>query len=741
VTSLTQDSPADRGLPAADTLAQVLRNHATWLESRGKNGSQAHLTGALSDSDLAGQDLRLAAASGVCLARADLTGTSLRRADLRGADLRGARGLSATQLAGADLRRAQLDPVPAWSDTLQYFKEASGRTQAILLSLVIACLYSVLTILTTRDAGLVTNSPTSTLPIIQASVPIVVFFWAGPILLLLGHAALLLSLHHQWRTGFELPSYFPDGTTPEQRANVFPVQALPYRTARRRPVGPHSRPGLLSAGWALVPWLLVPATLSVFWQRYLSRHDWTVTSIHVAVIAMSLAMTATAARRAWRNAPGLAPGDLLYATGLPHRMRRSVTALRVPLGASLVFAVASDGAIQGTPHFLELAPTAAIAGNTVAIAAAPRPSPTGDDCRRITTVNIPLALMHWLQCPRLTATVRPGWVGVGQIEASAAAWHRKWVPFALAVLGVVPYAHLEQEELSSRPIPWRFPGAAGERGADTLTSGEFGTLKPANLENRDLRNANLRSAFMVEARLRGADLSQAQMVEVKLREGDLQSSRLEQADLSRADARGARLDASVLTGARFSGADLSRAKLAQVTGERAIMDGATLTQADLRGARLHDVVLVEAKLFDVSAEGADLRRANLRGALLVGANLKRANLTGADLTDAFPWCADLRGATLTGARLGNALLHFAWIDGETMLDGAPASAATRTACHERGGRINGPPACQSRPARLQACQCFADRLVGGAPLESIYDDCAARSRPRADRALPTPGRP
>ena len=89
-------------------MEEILENHRKWLETDGKEGKRADLTGAnLRGANLSGADLRGADLSGADLTGANLRGANLRDSDLYGADLRGA-NLSGANLYDAHLRRANL---------------------------------------------------------------------------------------------------------------------------------------------------------------------------------------------------------------------------------------------------------------------------------------------------------------------------------------------------------------------------------------------------------------------------------------------------------------------------------------------------------------------------------------------------------------------------------------------------------------------------------------------------------
>ena len=89
--------------PSDENIKKILNEHKKWIETGGKEGEQANLTGAnLSGANLFRADLSGANLSGAYLPGADLTKANLFRADLSGANLSGA------NLSGANLFRANL---------------------------------------------------------------------------------------------------------------------------------------------------------------------------------------------------------------------------------------------------------------------------------------------------------------------------------------------------------------------------------------------------------------------------------------------------------------------------------------------------------------------------------------------------------------------------------------------------------------------------------------------------------
>ena len=94
-----RDAPAEPGID----VPQTLRDHAVWLETRGKEGARAQLQG----KDLSGANLAEADLSNANLRGTDLSGADCSRANFEGADLRQA-VLSGARSQGANLYHAKL---------------------------------------------------------------------------------------------------------------------------------------------------------------------------------------------------------------------------------------------------------------------------------------------------------------------------------------------------------------------------------------------------------------------------------------------------------------------------------------------------------------------------------------------------------------------------------------------------------------------------------------------------------
>jgi len=131
-------------------------------------------------------------------------------------------------------------------------------------------------------------------------------------------------------------------------------------------------------------------------------------------------------------------------------------------------------------------------------------------------------------------------------------------------------------------------------------------------------------------------------------------------NLNNTDLRGANLHKAQLAGVSLVGAHLEGADLGNCSLEKADLRGAYLNQADLvqanlKGADLRQGHLEGAYVVEAQLENADLGSARLDGAYLGGANLQHADLSGAYLEGAYLYKAKLDGACLHGARMMTAV--------------------------------------------------------------------------------------
>ena len=476
------------------------------------------------------------------------------------------------------------------------------------------------------------------MPVIGTAVPIAGFYWAAPVLLLGVFFYLHIGLQHLWGLVSKLPAVFPDGVPLDEKAYPWLLTGLArIHVSRLRLRSDLPALARLRARLAVIlAWWVVPITMLLFWVRYLTRHHWPGTNLHIALVVVAVSsgmLLQTMARRTLR-------GEGWQRVPLRPTWSGTRRAAGVLVTAAIMSSV-SNGAINGDPSAPVPLAFSALGYNVFA------------DLRETTAVSI-ADLRNYLRYADLTA------------------------------------ADLTDADLTAADLTGATLTGADLRNATLIDATLTGAdLRNATLIDATLTGATLTRADLTDAVLTDADLTRAVLIGAVLADADLIDAPLIDATLTRADLTGADLTGAVLTDADLTrailrdaalpdaalpDAALSYATLIYTDLTEAVLIGADLTHADLRGADLSSALLINAVLGD-----ADLRGADLSSAFLIGATLTRADLTGAVLTDATLTRAiligavladaDFRNATLIGATLTQAQLDLACGDAETTLSG------------------------------------------------------------------------
>lgn len=466
----------------------------------------------LQDTNFAAANLCKANLSEASLLRANLTAANLqdtlllrailREAVLQDADLTGAKGLLGGEVAGANVSGAKLPEMIRKFEGLKIVEEACKNARKIFVSMLLGCVYSWLTITTTTDARLLTNAASSPLPIIGTEIPIVGFYWATPLVLIGIYMYFHLNLQHLWGMLANLPALFPDGRPLDER--VYPwllnriVRAHFFLLKDKRPPLSHLQVVIS----ILLAWWVVPATLVLFWGRYLPRHDWIGSILHILLLVASIEFGRISYLLAKTTLRGEKRESLFQKEYLKKMRIFKYAAVSFLIGS--IFYFFSLGAINGIPP------------------------------------NLYKDNLAWSPPPRLS-------------ESNP----RRWVPLVLALIGCSPFANLEEVDLSNKPPNWT--------GRKEKVDEEIALVKGANLEGRNLRYASAFRVFLVNADLRktnfwGAYLAEADLRKAKMEEtvlchaflagADLREVYLSGANLKKTDLRRVDLRGAVLSGIR-----------------------------------------------------------------------------------------------------------------------------------------------------------------------------------------------
>jgi uncharacterized protein YjbI with pentapeptide repeats len=525
---LTKVSLRDANLQEANALGAILEK----ADLRGANLNEAQLWTA----NLQNATLSEATLTRVRLGGARLQGADLTKVNLKGADLIDVKGLSeatlhnanledATGLLGSEFARADVTGTVLPKDIdefklLNVVEEISKNARKIFFSVLLGCAYAWLTIATTTDANLLTNSASSPLPIIGTKIPIAWFYVAAPLILVLFYLYLHFYLQRLWNGLATLPAIFPDGRPLDQRAYPWLLNSVVRRHFRRlqnRPPFAHLEE------WVTIflAWWAVPATLLGFWLRYLPRHDWWRTAFHVLLLtivvwgAMVLYRVATSALR----------GGCRFSFG-------GTAMWLTPVVTAAIATLLSISAIESSRTSI----TRYVGYNTFA------------DLREVDVSAKPTDYY------KLTEQQK-------QESVKGANLRGRDLRGVDAVQAFMVNADLRSANLQGAEL----------QGAN---------LQGANLWHAQLQNASLYEASLQGANLTGANLQGANLRDTNLHRTSFYDASLQGANLYDAKLQGAQLSHAKLQGAQLSHAKLQGAQLKHAN----FQDAKGLVQKQLDGA-------------------------------------------------------------------------------------------------------------------------------------------------------------
>jgi uncharacterized protein YjbI with pentapeptide repeats len=611
-------------------FAEILDQHRVWLDSGGIEGTCGDLSGMnlagrdltainlqvaqLHKTNLRGADLSMANLRGANLVEADLREANLLGAEFSGANLMGAnlycaQGLWAGRLGGTNLFDATLPESVAAHDGGKTIAQSTQSARRFYLIVISLCLAACGLVALTTDVRLLLDRaavPSSRIP---NFLPLQGFYMGAPLLLTILYFRLQFLLLRLWGSMGALPAVFPDGQTPEKDGSWYLMG--PIRPHLRWSHDPRSPLAMGESTTAkLLAYWTVPATLFLFWLRYLVLQDYRGTLLQVFLFTL---VTAAACALPRVVARVLRPGDWADES-TKNFMRDVLSTLRVPAAVGLLLFLLSLGVIHGLPA---------------------------------------------------DQSVRPE---VGRANP------RRWAATAFQSVGYRPYADITEESVSSSPAKDFATEVTRDEAANGPRLNEMNLRYArgyrAAFANARMWRANLEGARMSEADFRGVNLREgtlrsAQLDRLLAAKANLVSVDGEWANLSGADFRSADLSFANLEGATLTTANFTRATLYAVNLRRANLLRVDLSHADVRDAKMEEASLSLATLeqTDLSAaklQGANLTGAQIKGTILLEADLSRADLRGATMTGAILRQAKLNGALLDGADMRGALGVEAW---------------------------------------------------------------------------------
>jgi len=642
-----------------DELNTILEEHRKWLHSGGgRQGKRADLGQTnLQGIDLQGADLRRALFQGsnleganlragklqgaqlasANLASVDLSGAELSGADLSNTDLEDVKGLSANQLAGANLTNAKLPEAIRQFESLKTIAEASKLARPILLLILSAAVYTFLTLILTDDKALILNTDSQLIPQLKTPIPTAFFYRLAPFVILSLYAYFLLYLHWIWANVSTLPALFPDGTTLDKRIYPWLLNRLVAISSRGIDEHSLSHCSLSELVSIFLAWGVAPITLSILWFRYLVMHDWTWTLIHIVFFSAAVGIgkashqrTVITLRGELLKAQALPPGGKSPAWRRAVRAIRSYSFLAWTAAAIILTLVISNRAINGSRPASGVAPgspnlKSLINDLSYRVQSRFFANLSETDFTKENLENLKNLKDAKLNGADLTDAAFPPGLELGGINLREALLDRA------GFNGI----KITQDKLANGSLIGMYPEGLDFNGAKFFLA----NLTHASLTNSDLRGANLKSCHLENANLSGAFLQKAKLIDNHFQEANFGSAHLQGAELNGSDFRGAEFIEADLQGANLTSCALKRAQF-----DRAKLQGADLSNAYVEKAELFDTNFQEPNFSDAHLQGAELNGSDFRAAEFIAADLQCADLTS---------CA-LEGAEFIGAHLSHA---------------------------------------------------------------------------------------
>jgi hypothetical protein len=170
---------------------------------------------------------------------------------------------------------------------LAHVADTSQSARTTFFALLGAALYSWLTIATTSDAELITDTASSPLPIIGTEIPLAGFYLVAPLILLAVYVYFHLYLQRLWRGLSTLPAVFADGKALDEKAYPWLLNGLVRAHFTNLTLGQRPLSRLENVLSIILAWWVIPFTLAGFWLFFLPRHAWFGTGFLVVLTAIA----------------------------------------------------------------------------------------------------------------------------------------------------------------------------------------------------------------------------------------------------------------------------------------------------------------------------------------------------------------------------------------------------------------------------------------------------------------------
>ena len=424
------------------------------------------------------------------------------------------------------------------------------------------------------------------LPLLNAELPLVAFFWVAPLMFLVFHGYLLLNMKF---LADNVRHYFGlvDSTGLDEASKELLYLQLPnfmmVQLLRERRVTPWTLMGYALHGVVMLTVVIGPVMALLFLQlQFLPYHSLPVTMVQRAAIFVDMLLILYF----WRQIVGDPVTKMIWG----YRAAMYAVMFCVVLFSAFVATFPGESNYgnalvkkSGMTDFLFRGTYNEVTGRRVSLFS---------DTLALSDEDFVSLDEDKLKLADLTLSMR----GRDFVEANLARADLRKVDFS--------GADLSRAILRSA----RLQGAVFARPSNQRIDGKTTYSEPANLQNADLdfawlQRAEFRSADMRRVKLSNAELEGAVLESAKLQGATIINSRLSGASLRFADLTGAQISNSDLSNANLSGAKLVGAVISEGHMQFAVLDGANLAAA---------------ALFDVNVRGISDNRVGWRTTLVNG---------------------------------------------------------------------------------------------------------------------------
>jgi uncharacterized protein YjbI with pentapeptide repeats len=218
------------------------------------------------------------------------------------------------------------------------------------------------------------------------------------------------------------------------------------------------------------------------------------------------------------------------------------------------------------------------------------------------------------------------------------------------------------------------------------------SFEGANLDYASFDNSLLGKSYFDDASLIYSNFFNAQLFGASFRRARMHGALLNEADLPGANLDDADFSTSIIDASMAEATD-PEDPLATIYVEEASMQSINLNYASLRGANLGQVNLSKASMYGVKLNGASLDSAILSGVSFEDVEMPGASLQGAQMQGTTFLRTDLSGSTLDAGRLQGASFRFSKLEAASLtgarLYGANLESANLENAYLESAKLSG----------------------------------------------------